>query len=150
MAKKINSYSQEAIKARMLQNAVKIWGLESTRAIDPFVKLLIDAFSAEIFKVSNEINSINSRILEKLARMLTPTLYTTPQPAHALATTYPSEALETLRDYNEFFIKQQFSSSLKTVADIQIEVPFTPIDNVRLVKMRTAVIFAGDTCYNVK
>ncbi|MDR0792032.1 MAG: type VI secretion system baseplate subunit TssF [Chitinophagaceae bacterium] len=150
MAKKINSYSQEAIKARMLQNAVKIWGLESTRSIDPFVKLLIDAFSAEIFKVSNEINSINGRILEKLARMLTPTLYTTPQPAHAIATTYPLESIETLPDHSEFFIKKQFSSSLKTVADIHINIPFTPVDNVWLVKMRAAIVFAGNTCYGIK
>ena len=50
-----HSYSKEAIKSRMLQNATKLWGVKNMQLLDPFVKLLIDAFSTEVFKANNEI-----------------------------------------------------------------------------------------------
>ena len=78
-------YSKESIKARMLQNATKLWGVKNVQALDPVVKLLIDAFSTEVFKANNEIQNVNGRILEKLARLLTPAKYTHPNPAHAIA-----------------------------------------------------------------
>ena len=54
------------------------YGVKSIQSLDPFVKLLIDAFSTEVFKANNEIQNVNSRLLERLARMLTPTKYTHP------------------------------------------------------------------------
>ncbi|HEU4496157.1 MAG TPA: type VI secretion system baseplate subunit TssF, partial [Flavobacterium sp.] len=147
MNDKINSFSKEAIKVRMLQNAVKIWGLKGVSSVDPFVSLLIDAFATEIFKANNEIQSANSRILEKLAKMLTPSIYTYPQPAHAIAHAYPNDAEEVLPDYSEFFIKKQIPSSAKSVSDIQIDIHFTPVDNVRLVKMSAAAMITANMCY---
>ena len=91
-----NIYSKESVKARMLQNATKVWGLKSPQSLDPFVKLLIDAFSTEIFKANNEIQTVNARILEKLAKLLTPSIYTHPIPAHAIAFTQPYESSEVL------------------------------------------------------
>ncbi|MCJ7932074.1 MAG: type VI secretion system baseplate subunit TssF [Chryseobacterium sp.] len=60
-----NIYSKESVKARMLQNATKVWGLKSPQSLDPFVKLLIDAFSTEVFKANNEIQTVNARIFRK-------------------------------------------------------------------------------------
>lgn len=57
-----NIYSKETIKARMLQNATKLWGVKSIQSLDPFVKLLIDAFSTEVFKANNEIQNVNRKI----------------------------------------------------------------------------------------
>ena len=149
MNNQINTYSKEAIKARMLQNAVKLWGLKSSNAIDPFVKLLMEAFSIELFKVNNEVHAINARILEKMAKLLTPSLYTYPRPAHAIAFTNPMESNEILPSYCEFFIKKQFPSTVKATTDIEIQIPFTPIDHVRLTKAKVNILFAGSTCYSM-
>jgi hypothetical protein len=147
MKENIKDYSKEAIKARMLNNAAKIWGLKSTTSIDPFVRLLIDAFSAELFRVNNEVQSINTRILEKLAKILTPSVYTYPQPAHAIGVTLPIESSEILPEYSEFLIQKQFSSSMKNTSDIQVDIPFTPIGSLRLVKMNVSTMFIGNTCF---
>jgi hypothetical protein len=147
MRENIQDYSKEAIKARMLSNAAKIWGLKSTTSVDPFVKLLIDAFSAELFRINNEVESINTRILEKLAKLLTPSIYTYPQTAHAIGFTLPIEPLEILPEYSEFLIQKQFSSSMKNTSDIQVDIPFTPIGNIRLVKMNVSNLFIGNTCF---
>ena len=106
-----NIYSKESVKARMLQNATKVWGLKSPQSLDPFVKLLIDAFSTEVFKSNNEIQSVNVRILEKLAKLLTPSIYTHPIPAHGVAFTSPFESSEVLLDHTEFFFKKQMNSN---------------------------------------
>ncbi len=149
MNTQINTFSKEAIKARMLQNAVKLWGLKSTNSVDPFVRLLIEAFSTEIFKVNNEVHAINARILEKTAKLLTPSLYTYPRPAHAIAFTNPTELNEILPSHSEFFVKKLFPSSVKAATDIQIEIPFTPVDHIQLTNAKIDILFAGSTCYSI-
>lgn len=149
MNTQINTFSKEAIKARMLQNAVKLWGLKSPNSVDPFVRLLIEAFSTEIFKVNNEVHAINARILEKMAKLLTPSLYTYPRPAHAIAFTNPTELNEILPSHSEFFVKRQFPSSVKAATDVQIEIPFTPVDHIRLTNAKIDMLFVGSTCYSI-
>lgn len=142
-------YSKEAIKARMLQNATKLWGLKNIQSLDPFVKLLIDAFSTEIFKANNEIESINGRILEKLSRLLTPTKYAHPNPSHAVAFSYPDEDKEMIMEHSEYFLKKQMNSRQKNQSDKQVEISFTPIDSVELIKAQTALIIVGNTAYSI-
>ncbi|AQX13803.1 type VI secretion system baseplate subunit TssF [Elizabethkingia meningoseptica] len=142
-----NIYSKETIKARMLQNATKLWGVKSIQSLDPFVKLLIDAFSTEVFKANNEIQNVNSRLLERLAKILTPTKYTHPSPAHAVAFYMPQEDTELVMDYTEFFFKKNISSFSKTQSDKQIDIPFTPVDNIKTIKAQVAVMVVGNTCY---
>lgn len=133
----------------MLQNATKVWGLKSPQSLDPFVKLLIDAFSTEIFKANNEIQTVNARILEKLAKLLTPSIYTHPVPAHAIAFTQPYESSEILLEHTEFFFRKHMTSTIKSESDKQINIPFTPVGNVRINKVQTAVMFVGNTCYSI-
>lgn len=143
------TFSKEVIKARMLQNATKLWGLKSIQSLDPFVKLLIDAFSTEVFKANNEIQTINGRILERLAKLLTPTNYTHPTPSHAVAFCTPEEDTEILMEHSEFFIKKHLSSFRKTQSDKQVEIPFTPVDNINLTKAQTVLMVAGNTVYHI-
>lgn len=143
------SYSKEAIKARMLQNATKLWGVKNIQSLDPFVKLLIDAFSTEVFKANNEIQSVNGRITEKLAKMLTPSKYAHPSPAHGIAHYIPSEDKEVLMDHSEFFIKKQIASTQKNQSSRQVEIGFTPIDNVNTIKAQSTLMVAGNTVYNI-
>ncbi|NAW50022.1 hypothetical protein GNY06_00975 [Elizabethkingia argentiflava] len=149
MNEKINVHSKESIKARMLQNAAKIWGLKNTSSIDPFVRLLIEAFSAELFRANIEVHSTEQRILERLAKILTPSVYTHPQPAHAIGTTLPLESIEILPANSEFVIERQFSSSSKTASDIQIDIPFTPVGNMVLTKMHVDVLWMGNTFFTL-
>ncbi len=133
----------------MLQNATKVWGLKSPQSLDPFVKLLIDAFSTEVFKANNEIQTVNARILEKLAKLLTPSIYTHPIPSHAIAFTQPYESSEMLLEHTEFFFKKQMTSTIKSESDKQINIPFTPIGNIRINKVQTSIMFVGNTCYGI-
>lgn len=144
-----HNYSKEAINSRMLQNATRLWGVKSVQMLDPFVKLLIDAFSTEVFKTNNEIQSVHGRILEKLAKLLTPSKYSHPNPAHAIAFSMPHEDREILMEHTEFFLKKQMNSFLKNESDRQIEMAFTPVDNIELIKAQTGLIIVGNTVYAI-
>lgn len=142
-------YSKEAIKSRMLQNATKLWGLKSVQSLDPFVKLLIDAFSTEVFKTNNEIQNVEGRILEKLAKLLTPSKYSHPSPAHGIAFCMPNEDTEILMEHTEFFLKKQLNSLLKNQSDRQVEIAFTPVENTRLIKAQVGLMVVGDMVYSI-
>jgi len=144
-----NIYSKESVKARMLQNATKVWGLKSPQSLDPFVKLLIDAFSTEVFKANNEIQTVNARILERLAKLLTPSIYTHPIPAHAIAFTQPYEPSEILLEHTEFFFRKQMTSTIKSESDKQLNIPFTPVGTVKINKIQNSIMFVGNTCYGI-
>lgn len=144
-----NIYSKESIKARMMQNASELWGVKNPQSLDPFVKLLMDAFSTEIFKVNNEVQNVNGRILEKMSRLLTPTKYTHPAPASAVAVGSTRMDFEILPEHAEFYFKKQVNSLRKNQADKQIDIPFTPADFVKLVNVQTASFIAGNTVYSV-
>ena len=144
-----HSYSKEAIKSRMLQNATKLWGVKNMQLLDPFVKLLIDAFSTEVFKANNEIQSVNGRILEKLAKLLTPSQYSHPTPSHAIAFCMPEEDREILMEHSEFFLKKQLNSLRKNQSDRQVEVSLTAVENIALLKAQTGMMIVANTVYSV-
>ncbi|WP_313376260.1 type VI secretion system baseplate subunit TssF [Chishuiella sp.] len=143
------TYSKESIKARMLQNATRIWGVKNIQSLDPLVKLLIEAFSTEVFKANNEIQNVNGRIVEKLARLLTPTKYTHPSPAHAIAFSIPDENEELLLEHTEFIYKKTVNSFRKLQSNKQVDIPFTPIYDVELINAQTVLMVAGNTVYEI-
>jgi hypothetical protein len=147
MKRIVNNTSKELIKARILKNAVKLWGVQNTNALDPFVTLLIDAFTTEIFKLNNEIDQTKGRILEKLARMLTPSIYTNAQPSHAIATVDIEESLEILNHDVEFHFKKILTSNTKSTSDILINIPFTAVDNINLINANISLIISNKNSF---
>jgi len=142
-----SNYAKEAIKSRILKNATTLWGVSNPHALDPFVTLLIDAFSTEIFKVNNDIEQIKGGLLEKIARLLTPSMYTSSRPAHAIAVIEPEESKQRLFDHQEFFIKKTFTSTVKTTSDFKLDIPFTAIDDINLIKAKVRYTLIGDTLW---
>ena len=147
MKKTINTTAKEGIKSRILQNVTKLWGVNNPNALDPFVTLLIDAFSTEIFKVNNDIENIKGSILEKIARLLTPSIYTYPRPAHAIGLAIPEQAQEVLFSHLEFFTKKIFTSHAKSLADLKLDISFTAVDEVNLVKSQVTYSVIGDVIW---
>ena len=156
MKKIANNSTKEEIKSRILQQATKLWGVTNPHALDPFVNLLIDAFSTEIFKVNNEIEQIKGSLLEKIARLLTPSIYTYSKPAHAIAVIEPEESKQVLQDHQEFLSKRVFTSNAKTTSDLKLDIPFTAIDAINLTKAKVSYcifeekLWKYDAFYNKK
>lgn len=80
-----NLFTKESIKARMFKQAAALYNIRNIDSIDPLIKLLIEALSGEIFKLSGDMHTIESRLLEKVASALTPHSALVARPAHAIA-----------------------------------------------------------------
>ena len=61
------NYSKEVIKNRMYRHAMDYWGVKKVENLDPFVKILFEALSCENFSLSHDIETSQSRILDKIA-----------------------------------------------------------------------------------
>ncbi len=135
--------SKEKISSRMIKNASRVWGFPDTQAassFDPFVGMILGALSNELAKISNDINSIESRVLEKLVELLTPEPITGPFPAHAIFRAKPVEPSFILDPNYQFYINKRFVIPGEHNAN-EKPVFFTPAGNYKL--------FNGDIKYLV-
>src|ERR1700712_286071 len=102
--------TKEAIKTRMLRIALTYWETRNTDELDPLVKFLMDALSAELYDVVNDIKNAEGRILEKLAHILAPDLLTAPLPAHAGMQVLPEGPSEFLTEEDHFYLTKKIAS----------------------------------------
>src|SRR5882757_4525600 len=133
MYSEINN-SKEAIKRRMLKHAINYWDIKSgnEHELDPIVKLMLEALSAELYNLGNDIVDTQVRVLEKIANLLAPDFLTCPNPAHAILHAVPIEATEILTDKTDFFTQLKISSKKDEVPDTNLSVYFTPVDYIKI------------------
>lgn len=127
----------------MYKNAVRLWDVKNIENLDPLIKLLIEALASEIYKLSTDINSIEIRLLERIAQLLTPDMMTVPQPAHTIMTVQPIESTLDIDRIDAFLFddpyKKRVSSSLN----------FRPVGKFSLIKGYTRAIICGSSFYTI-
>jgi hypothetical protein len=139
-----NQFTKEAIKLRMLQHAANLWGVKNPNTLDPFVRLLIEAFSTEIYRAANETQNIEGRILDKIAHMLTPNLLTSSKPAHAIMQAVPLQAHYAIHPHTKFsFQKRLLHNTSGSIRNEEIQINFSPTSSNNLVKGKVAFIANG-------
>lgn len=87
----IEKYNKEQIRNRMLKYAATFWGIKKAENFDPVVKLLLEALANEMYMLGEDFTAIETRLLEKTARILTPGILTSPFPAHGIVHASPVE-----------------------------------------------------------
>jgi len=145
----INSFTKEAIKARMLQNATNLWGVKNPLALDPFVRLLIEAFSMEVSHAANETQNIESRLLEKIAKLLTPELLVMPRAAHGIMQARPIENEHNLNPLTHFYTQKRIASRSDGMLDSNVDILFTPVDHVHLINGKISFIATGRQLFSI-
>lgn len=133
--------SKDNIRARLLQTAADFWGVRSTADLDPLVRLLIEALSGELYNLSNDLKNTESRLLNKLAALLTPDLLTAALPAHALMQAMPLEASELLREERHFVYNPKKETGGQ-------EVFFSPVAPTRIYDAQIAYMATGSNLYS--
>ncbi|HZY38742.1 MAG TPA: hypothetical protein VFE53_18915 [Mucilaginibacter sp.] len=145
MYSEINN-SKEAIKRRMIKHAMNYWDIKTGNEydLDPIVKLILEALSAELYNLGNDFADTQVRVLEKIASLLTPDFLTCPSPAHGLLQALPIEPTELLNDKTDFFTQLRISSKKDEVFDTSINVYFTPVDNIEVFDAQIAYAITGN------
>lgn len=142
----MNNYtSKEELKSRMLRHISAIWDVKNTETLDPLVKILIESLAGELQKTHNEINNFESRILEKIAVMMTPGVLSAPYCSHAIAYARPAEPVQTITPYTHFLYVKK-AASLK---EKNQEIFFTPVNSIQLVDGSISYIVTENTAFSI-
>lgn len=133
----------------MIKNASRLWGYQDTEAessFDPLVGMILGALSGELANISGEINSAESRVVEKLVELLTPEPVTGPFPAHAIIRAKPVEPVFTIDTTYQFYVNRKF---ILPGEHTPKEMPFffTPAGNSVLFNGQLKYMAAGNKIY---
>lgn len=132
-------FSKEAILGRMLSSAVDLWGVKQNDNLDPVVRLMMEAFATEIFRVQQNMHVSNAHLVEHLAEVLTPTKLTAAIPAHAVMHASCGPATQIIEDYTPYEVASGTVKEQKFV--------FTPIDHIKLYNAEvTDIVTPSNVC----
>ncbi|MGB0879540.1 MAG: hypothetical protein ACPGTO_03135 [Polaribacter sp.] len=122
------------IKEDMIEKAMELWGIEDAELIDPVIGLLLDVFSYEFAKIEQDIKLSDSKLLERISKILVQESWSLPLPAHALLRAVPSDKfLEVSRD-TQFYIQKMIDG------DQYIDIFFTPLSTHKLISGHIACV----------
>lgn len=80
--------TREYIRSEMIREVARLWHYDESElaveSFDPLVGMLLGAFATGLENVHHELDNSRSRVVQRLANLLTPEVLTGPQPAHAL------------------------------------------------------------------
>jgi hypothetical protein len=140
--------SKDEIRNRILKNAEDFWNVKDSNDFDPLVKLIIEALSNELFNVANDVKNLESRIFDKISRILAPDHLTSSLPAHAIMHARPIEQQDYLSPYSQFAFKknipQENDKAKKT------DIFFSPLHTVKVNNAAVKYIVTGNTLFNVE
>lgn len=118
-----------ALKERMKKRSMEFWGIENPTDVDPIIEMLLDAFSYELSKVHQEIKMSDTKLLERIANILVHEKWALPNPAHALLSVQPIDAIGELEKTTLFFFQKMHKGALNDIF-------FTAIKNQELIQAK--------------
>jgi hypothetical protein len=152
MAELDNEYlSKEAIKSRMFKNAARFWGYTDADldAFDPLVRLMIEACSVESYKINNDIISSDVRVMEKMASLLTPDVFTSALPSHSIIHSRSVEPFG-LVDHNFHLLHQKkIASKANGPLDSNLDLFYTPAGHYKIFDGDIEAIATGNSVYKI-
>lgn len=138
-------YNKEQIRNRMLKYAAAFWGIKKAENFDPVVKLLLEALSNEVYMLGEDFTAIETRLLEKTARILTPGILTSPFPAHGIVHAYPIEpCYQITRESGMYYESDSLTRKLSTGS-----VSFYPACDTLLHKADVKYMVCDDLLYRI-
>ena len=135
--------SKDEIRNRVLKNARDLWAIKNTADLDPLVKLLVEALSTELFNISNEVNNLENRMVDKISKILASDTLISAIPAHAILHAKPVESTEILDEKTQFIYGKRLNDKDENNREITVDVFFSPLKPVRIFNAAVAYIATG-------
>ena len=138
-------YNKEQIRNRMLKYAATFWGIKKAENFDPVVKLLLEALANEMYMLGEDFTAIETRLLEKTARILTPGILTSPFPSHGIVHASPVEPVYLItRESGMYYESDSLSRKLPTGS-----ISFYPACDTLLHKADIRYMVCNDILYRI-
>lgn len=146
-----NNLSKEAIASRMFRNAARFWGLNDTNMdnFDPLVRLLVEACAVEVYRIDNEIASLQRVMTERLADLLIPEVHIQPRPAHAIIHAAATDEMMYVALESQFLHQKRIASVVNGPLDKTLDVFFSPAGRFKTISGDVAVIAAATNVYQL-
>lgn len=143
--------SKEAIASRMFRNAARFWGLNDTNMdnFDPLVRLLIEACAVEIYRIDNEMASLQQNMTERLASLLIPEVHTAPRPAHAIIHATPADDQMYVALQAQFLYQKRIASVANGPLDKSVDVFFSPAGRYKTINGDVRFLAAANSIYKL-
>ncbi|MCX6252202.1 MAG: hypothetical protein NTX61_15815 [Bacteroidetes bacterium] len=138
--------SKEKIKSRMIKNASRLWGYhdtESESSFDPLVGLLMGALAFELEKISADIHSSESRVVEKLVQLLTPEPIVGTLPAHGILRAQPHQPSFIIHPRYQFYFNKRIKNPVDPTRVEEKNIFFTPAGSYKLFNGEVKYIAGG-------
>ena len=144
--------TRNQIKTRLLKNAARAWGYAETEAensFDPLVSMLLTACSAELEKVSGEIQASRGRVLERLVHLLSPDALTGALPAHAIACATAVESDFEVSEEIQSYITRKVKAGNDSDDQVSKDTFFSPTSAFHVNRSSIRFMAVGETLYRV-
>ncbi|CAM4072144.1 hypothetical protein SAMN06265348_102274 [Pedobacter westerhofensis] len=141
--------SKDEIRNRILKNARDFWGIKNTSDFDPLVKLLIEALSTELFNVSNDVQNLENRVLDKISRILASDTLTSALPAHAIAHARPHEPTEIIETKTQFFYKKKLKDKNENSTENAADIFFSPLKPIKVFNADVMYLASGRNLFQI-
>ncbi len=92
----------------MFSRIATLWDIRSVDELDPVVKLLVESLASEVFRLSADMDTIEDRIVEKMARAFTPSFLMAASPAHGILHARAISGIITVDHEVEFVYKAPY------------------------------------------
>lgn len=141
--------SKDEIRNRILKNARDFWGVKNTSDFDPLVKLLIEALSTELFNVSNDVQNLENRVLDKISRILASDTLTSALPAHAIAHARPHEPEELIDTKTQFFFRKKLKDKNEGSTENTADIFLSPLKPIKVFNAEIAYLASGKNLFQI-
>jgi hypothetical protein len=143
--------SKEAIASRMFRNAARFWGLNDTNMdnFDPLVRLLVEACAVEIYRIDNEIASLQRTMTERLAGLLIPEVHIQPRPAHGVIHAAATDAYMYVALESQFLHQKRVASVANGPLDTLMDVFFSPAGRFKTISGDIAIVATGANVFKL-
>lgn len=141
--------SKDEIRNRILKNARDYWGIKNTNDFDPLVKLLIEALSTELFNVSNDVQNLENRVLDKISRILASDTLTSALPAHAIAHARPHESSEIIETKTQFFFRKKLKDKNENSTENSADIFFSPLKPIKVFNADVLYMASGSNLFQI-
>lgn len=144
--------SKEKIKDRMLKTAARLWNMpevEVESSFDPIVKLMLDACSYELERIHGDMESSQSRMIEKMVEVILPDALIGIRPSSAILFAQSSDKEYLIPNKKHFISQKRVLNPLTNVVDTH-PITFSAIGNFKLHNASVKWIATGNKLLQVK
>ena len=145
--------SKQKIKDRILRRAANLWGYSDSEIetnFDPIVSMLLEACSAELEKLSIEIDNSRTRVVERLIDIMSPEAYTGNTPAHSIIHGQPIENDTVVSQANQFLVKKSIPNIYNPTQPISKDVYFGATADFKITSSKVNYIAFSNVLYNTE